>query len=210
MLPCLMERPQVTAQSFKVPLCEYTFASAADYNAHFKFVHGVESGAKELTIKPTAQTMDGLAATQANDNHAFQEATLTAMKNLTMTSSQYLPLNRLNMRPSKKELEEGWEELRVNIEEYGLFKPGETTIMVKHYSMVKARVLELVNKNEHEKLKAAYHRKSGKELTCSHRINLKHLEDAVKELVNKNAAECNQGTAGDKIISQNWIVIANG
>ena len=55
--------------------------------------------------------------------------------------------------------------------------------------MVKSRVLEIVNENEHEKLKAAYHRKSGKELTTQHIMSLKHLKDAVKELVNKNAAE---------------------
>ena len=77
----------------------------------------------------------------------------------------------------------------VNIEEFGLSKPGETMVIVAHYARVKTRVVELVNENEHEKLKAVYHRESGKELTSSHKIDLKHLKNAVKELVNKNGAE---------------------
>ena len=40
-------RPKIIAHSYQVAQCGRTFASTVEYNAHFKFVHGVESGAKE-------------------------------------------------------------------------------------------------------------------------------------------------------------------
>ena len=94
-----------------------------DYNAHLKLVHGVESGTKE---ESAAQALDRSLSNLNNGDCAFQEGTLTALKTLTMASSQYLPLNTLNMRQSEKEVEEGWDELMVNIEEFGVSKPGET------------------------------------------------------------------------------------
>ena len=55
--------------------------------------------------------------------------------------------------------------------------------------MVKNRVMEIVNKSEHDKLKASYYRKAGKELNTQHIMSIKNLKAAVMDLINKNAAE---------------------
>ena len=52
------------------------------------------------------------------------DAQMAAMQYQSMANSQYIPLNRLNMKPSAKEVENGWDELLVNINANGHLKKG--------------------------------------------------------------------------------------
>ena len=49
--------------------------------------------------------------------------------------------------------------------------------------------MEIVNESEHDKLKASYHRKAGKELNTQRIMSLKNLKAAVMDLIKKNAVE---------------------
>ena len=95
----------------------------------------------------------------------------------------------MKMNPNEKDVTDSWAELIVNITAYAQLKPGDTEIKINYNAMVKNRVLEIVDESEQDKLRAAYHRKSGKELKTQHVMLIKNLEAAVKELIDQNAAE---------------------
>ena len=115
--------------------------------------------------------------------------TNAALQNIAMNQSTYQTLYRMKMNPSEKDVTDGWAELMINITAYAQLKPGDAEIKITYYVLVKNRVLEIVDESEHDKLCAAYYRKSGKELRKQHVMSIKNLEAAVKELIDQNAAE---------------------
>ena len=119
----------------------------------------------------------------------MQAGTNTALQNIAMNQSTYQILCRMKMNPSEKDVTDGWAELMVNITAYAQLKPGNAEIKITHYHLVKNRVFEIVDESEHDKLCAAYYRKSGKELRKQHVMQIKNLEAAVTELIDQNAAE---------------------
>ena len=95
----------------------------------------------------------------------------------------------MQINPSEKDVTDSWNELLVNVKAYAQLPNGATEIQITHYAMVKNRVMEIVNENEHDNLKASYQRKAGKELNTQHIMIIKNLKAAVMDLINKYAVE---------------------
>ena len=115
--------------------------------------------------------------------------TTLAMNSMALQGHNITQLHRISSEPSKKDIEDGIDELMTNLEAYAQIKSTQQEIPLNYHGMTQQRVFELIDESEHMKLKAAYNRKTGKYFEKQHVINIENLKASLRELINTNAAE---------------------
>ena len=112
------------------------------------------------------------------------------MKNMSLKNDQHIPLCMLVPKPGKKDVTEGIKEFRVILRSTGKWDGKVNLFSIEHHGIVLVRLKELIDARDFDAMASHYARASrGMTFKKAHEINILHVEEAIKGIINKNSAE---------------------
>ena len=118
------------------------------------------------------------------------KALIPLMKNMNSKNDQHIPLTMLPPKPGKKDVVDGLEEFWVILRSTGKWDGHTDVLAIEHHGIVQASLKELVDASDFDVMLNHYARTlEGKSFKKAHEVNLKHVEEAIRGIINKNSGE---------------------
>ena len=183
-----IKKPKLRLESFQIGTCEVQLGDEDAYNDHMRNLHGV------TTTISNKRHRSGLypnldATPKSNGVEKVLNELVPTLKTISSSTGNHIPMNRLQAKPGRKEVQMGIEDLKVNLIADGRLVPGELTAPLDSYGHITQRMKELVHENDHPAMIRTYAQLAGRRWERGHKLVVEHMEKAIRDIINKNSAE---------------------
>jgi len=187
-----INRPNMGIGKIKVGWCLMELRNAAEYNDHARDFHGIILNVQEDQEASTSDQDNSTEVQQVEEGATKAlEVMVPALKRIGAKKGNYVAMNGMKRKPSKKEVEEGIEELKNVIAADGNWAraTNSETTPLEAYGHIVTRIRELIHEDDWPKMERRYYQLSGKRWGRNQVMKISHIETAIREVICQNSGE---------------------
>ena len=187
-----IKRPEIGLTKIRIGWCKMQSRNATEYNDHARDFHGIILDCQEDQEASMSDQDDSIQDQQVEEGATKAlEVMVPALRRIGANKGKYVPLNGMKMKPSKKEVEEGIEELKNVIAADGSWARATDakTTPLDAYGHIVTRIRELIHEDDWPKMERKYCQLSGKKWGRNQVMKISHIETAIREVICQNSGE---------------------